>query len=185
MVFPVYLDSILSFEPEPEARESGESQITYSWSFMLQPGEEKEITYSINYWMPLTIAAAILIGILLLRRLSGSVKMIKKVEEVGDEKLKISIELFNNSEKIQDGLTIRDFVPNVAKLDEDFQMTKPDTKRTTDGIELEWSVDDFKPGEERVIQYEIEPKVEIEGGMELESAKLIKDGETIGESSRK
>jgi hypothetical protein len=185
LTFSAYLDSVLTFNPEPHQEDSSNSEIIYSWEFDLKPGQTETIEYRVNYWVPLAIAAAILFGIVLLRRLSGSVKIVKKVEEVEDDKLKISIELTNNSEKVQDDLRVKGFVPNVAKLDEDFQMTEPDTKRTTEGVELEWKLDDFKPGEERVIQYEIEPKVEVEGGIELRPAELQKDGETIRKSSRK
>lgn len=185
LTFPTYLSSILSFETEPDDTEETSSSITYIWNLDLQPGESVVLEYRIDYWMPLAIAALILIGVVALRRLSGSVEITKKVEEVEGDKLKISIELVNNSEKIQEGLKVKDFVPNVAQLDEEFHMTRPDTKRTTDGVELEWSVDDFKPGEERVIQYEIEPKVEVEGGIDLESAELRKEGQILRKSKRK
>lgn len=185
MTFPTYLSSIISFDPQPDDTQETGSSITYIWNFDLRPGETGAAEYRIDYWMPLVIAALILLGVVALRKLSGSVEITKKVEEVEGDKLKVSIELVNNSEKIMDGLKVKDFVPNVAQLDEDFQMTKPDTKRTTDGVELEWNIDDFKPGEERVIQYEVEPKVEVEGGIDLKSAELRKEGEILRRSTRK
>ncbi|MFB6241770.1 MAG: hypothetical protein ABEJ36_03120 [Candidatus Nanosalina sp.] len=185
MTFPAYLDAVLTFEPEPDSKFSQGSATVYSWKFTLEPEENMVIHYRVNYWIPLTIAAVILLSVVALRKLSGSVRIIKKVEEMEEGKLKISIELKNNSEHLQDDLKVRDFVPNVAELDEDFEMTRPDTKRTTDGIELEWDLDNFKPGEERVIQYEIEPKVEVEGGLEVGSAELVKEGEVLRKSRRK
>lgn len=185
MSFKSYLDPILILDPDPDTVKDSDSRKTYVWNIELQPGETQEIGYRVNYWMPLGLAAAILLGILVLRNLTGNVKLTKKVEEKENGELKVSIEIVNRSNQPKNSINIKDFVPNVADLDEDFDMAKPDLKKTTDGVEMEWSLEDFKPGEKRVIHYRVTPKVEIEDGIELPSAELVEDGRTVSKSTRK
>jgi len=185
MSFNSYLDPILMFEPAPDTIVDSDSRNTYIWDLELEPGETQELGYRVNYWMPLGLAAAILLGIVVLRNLTGNVKLTKKVEEKENGELKVSIEIVNRSNQPKNTIDIKDFVPNVADLDEDFDIAKPDLKKTTDGVEMEWSLEDFKPGEKRVIHYRVEPKVEIEEGIELPSAELVEDGKTVSRSTRK
>ena len=179
ITLPSYLEAVTDFNPEPDHVETEGESSAYMWTFELRPGDEKSVDYSVNIWMPLALAAAILAGILVLRRITGNMKITKQVEKKdGGESLKVSITLENNTDTLKDEIKVKDFVPNVADLNEDFQMTKPEVKRTTDGVELEWSVQDFKPGEERVIQYEVSPKVEIEEGLDLPPAE-IRDSDNL------
>lgn len=183
MTFPSYLQAILSFNPKPDSLVQGSEGLVYTWDFSLEPGEKKTIKYSVDYWMPLTLAGVILLGILILRKITGNVDITKKVEESEQGELTVSITLKNNSDQLRTDLKVKDFVPNVAQLDEDFHMTKPELKRTTDGVKLEWGLEDFKPGEQRIIQYKLNPKVEIEGGLDLPSAKVAKEDRVINRSS--
>jgi hypothetical protein len=183
VTFADYLSPVLSFEPEPDTVDSGEEN-TYIWNFSLEPGETATFSYSVDYWMPLTIAAVILAGIIILRKLSGNMKITKKVEEEG-EKLKVSLEIVNNTERTKDEIEIEDFVPNVAELDEDFEMAQPEMKKTVDGVEMKWTLEDFRPDEKRVLQYRVTPKVEIEGGIELPKAEILENDSTVAKSDRK
>jgi hypothetical protein len=184
VTFSDYLSPVLSFEPEPDTvKDSGERN-TYIWNFRLKPGETATFSYSVDYWMPLTIAAVILAGIIILRRLSGNMKIRKKVEEEGG-KLKVSLEVVNKTERTKDEIEIEDFVPNVAELDEDFEMAQPEMKKTVDGVQMKWTLDDFRPDEKRVLQYRVTPKVEIEGGIDLPEAEIQEDDSTVAKSDRK
>lgn len=185
MTFPSYLDPIISFEPVPDQVNDMDSVKEYTWSLSMEPGDTVSLEYRVDYWIPLALALAILLGILVLRNLTGTVRLVKNVERRDNDEIKVSIEIINNSNQNRGEINIRDFVPNVAELDEDFKMTRPDLKKTTEGVEMEWNLEDFKPGEKRVIAYRITPKVEIEGGIELPSAELIEDGKTVSKSTRK
>ena len=185
MMFPSYLDPILGFEPVPDKINDTGSVKEYTWSLSMEPGDSVSLDYRVDYWIPLALALAILLGILVLRNLTGSVRLVKNVERGDGDEIKVSIEIINNSNQNRGEIKIRDFVPNVAELDEDFKMTRPDLKKTTEGVEMEWNLEDFKPGEKRVITYRVTPKVEIEGGIELPSAELIEDEKTVSKSTRK
>ncbi len=182
MTFPTHVKPILSFSTPPTANTENGSSTTYMWNTTIQPGEKVSYSYSINYWMPLVLAASIMSALLLLRKLTGNVKVSKSTEEEGD-KIKVSIEIENHSSNAKDVIEIKDFVPNVVNLDENFEMTKPDIKRTTDGAQLHWALEDFKPGEKRVITYKVDQKVEVEGGVDLPSAEIVEDGKTVSKSS--
>lgn len=179
--FPGYVEPILSFSEEPSESVENGSATVYTWNSILQPGEEVTIEYDVNYWTPLFLAAVILVGIVLIKNLTGNI-VISKTREETEDGVKVSIEIENRSSNAKDVVEIEDFVPNVVDLDEDFEMTKPDLKRTTDGIELEWSLEDFKPGETRVITYRLREKVEVEGGVDLPPAKIVEDGKTVSKS---
>jgi hypothetical protein len=49
-------------------------------------------------------------------------------------------------------------------------------------VELSWSLEDLKPGETRIITYEVTDKVEVEDGLDLPSAKIVEDGKTVSKS---
>lgn len=181
ITFPSYLDPILELGPNPNETVEGDGENTYVWNFRLQPGEQIEFTYRVDYWIPLALAAIIITGLAVLGRISGSFKLDKKIEEI-DEGLKVSIEIINDTEGFKSQVTIRDFVPNVANLQEEFEMVRPELRKTTDGTEMEWTLEDFKPGEKRVIQYVVNPKVEIDEGLDLPAARVIEDGETVAKS---
>ena len=181
ITFPSYLDPILELDPDPNETVEGDGENTYVWNFQLQPGEQMNFAYRVDYWIPLALAAIIITGLAVLGRISGSFKLDKKIEET-DEGLKVSIEIINDTEGFKPQVTIRDFVPNVANLQEEFEMARPELRKTTDGTEMEWTLEDFKPGEKRVIQYVVNPKVEIDEGLDLPAARVIEDGETVAKS---
>lgn len=182
VTFPSYLDPVLEFNPNPDQVMENEEN-TYIWEASLQPGENIEFVYSINYWIPLLIAVIIIAGLSALSRISGNIKLNKELEEA-EEGLKVSLEIVNDTEKFKPRITIRDFVPNVAELEEEFEMADPETRKTTDGTKIEWTLEDFKPGEKRVVQYRATPKVEVEDGIDLPSAEVIVEGEKVAESDR-
>lgn len=174
--FSSYIEPVLNLNPEPNRTVEGDEN-KYIWDFVLEPGEKIVISYSINYWVPLVLAMIIVVGIAILGRLTGSVKVTKETEET-EKGLKVSLKVINNSQNYRPEITVRDFVPNVAELHEDFDMAEPEVRKTTDGTKIEWNLEDFKPGEERVIQYKVESKVEVEDGLDLPDPTIVNDRKT-------
>ncbi|MFB6116570.1 MAG: hypothetical protein ABEK10_03590 [Candidatus Nanosalina sp.] len=183
MSFPEYIDPILDFSKEPSETTENGSETVYYWRQVIDPGEKLRISYEVHYWMPLALAVVITLAIILLRKITGNVKITKTSKKIENDRKKISIEIENRSSSAKGVIKIQDFVPNVFNLDEDFEMTRPELRRTTDGVELEWNLEDFKPGEKRVITYEVEQKVEVEEGVDLPPAEIVENGKTVSKSS--
>lgn len=183
MTFPTYIDPILSFNHRPSEVSDDDSKRTYIWKTEVGPGDQFKLTYEVNYWMPLLLAISIVLGLFLLRKLTGNVRITKEVEEIDGNKRKVSLEIKNHSSNSKEIIEVEDFIPNVMSLDEDFKMTEPDIKKTTDGIKLKWGLEDFKPGESRVITYKTKEKVKVEGGVDLPPAKIVEDGKKVSSSN--
>ena len=172
--FASYLEPVLTLDPEPDNVIEG-NENTYVWTTVLQPGESFTASYTVNYWIPLVLALIIIIGIFILGRLTGNVEVFKETEETA-EGLKVSIKVLNNTQNYRPEITVRDFVPNVAEIKEEFDMLEPEIRKTTDGTKMEWTLEDFRPGEERVIQYIVDPKLEVEDGIGLPDPVIVNDG---------
>ncbi len=166
---PSYLSPLLEFSEKPQRSENGSDTI-YSWEKTLNPGERHSFTWTASYTLPVLTVTVLIILFTAIRKLSGNVKLEKETEDKEDGKT-VSIQATNNTETIKD-ITISDFVPNVVELDEDFDMTEPEVKKTVDGTELEWKLEDVRPGETRMIQYAVEPKIDVEEGIELPEPEL-------------
>lgn len=183
---PNYLDPITVFNQPYQRFTSEEGETTYYWDVVLQPGEQRTITQTINYWIPLVVALILVGSLIAIKKMTGGIKFTKTVVEESDEDIiKVSITLENKTGKTHQNLEVTDYIPNVVQLDEEHEMTKPETKTKTEGTILTWSVDDFRPGEKRIIQYKVKPKVKVEGGITFKPAKLEENGEVIQETEEK
>lgn len=179
---PVYLDPLANFQPLPDETETEAAQQNYNWNINLQPGESKKITYTVDYTPALGFVALLFLGVLGFKKLQTDLKVSKTTKNV-DGKTKIRIELQNNSSKALTDLEVKDFVPDIAEVSKQFEMAKPVVAKTSSGTRLEWEIDNLQPGEQRVFEYRIKPLVEVEGGVNLDSAEIIRDGKKIKETS--
>jgi hypothetical protein len=179
---PVYLDPLANFQPLPDETETEAAQQNYNWNMNLQPGESKKITYTVDYTPALGFVALLFLGVLGFKKLQTDLKVSKTTKNV-DGKTKIRIELQNNSSKALTDLKVKDFVPDIAEVSKQFEMAKPVVAKTSSGTRLEWEIDNLQPGEQRVFEYRIKPLVEVEGGVNLDSAEIIRDGKKIKETS--
>ncbi|MBY6287074.1 hypothetical protein GLT90_00505 [Nanohaloarchaea archaeon H12] len=181
VTLPGYVDPILFFGEEPSYSASQRGERVYTWNKTLQPGEEFSTSYSIEYWIPFILTIIIVLGIALIREITGSISITKEKEKTEDG-YKISIQIENRSSEAKEAVQIEDFVPNVVSLIKDFEVAEPEMKNTTEGVELSWSLEDLKPGETRIITYKVTDKVEVEDGLDLPSAKIVEDGKTVSKS---
>ena len=143
----------------------------YVWNVVLEPGEEKVISYKEIYWP--TIAVPILIVILFVYykffylgfvRLRKSVIYKKPVRE-GDT-VSVYLEVKNGIYPAKN-IVITDFVPASFELVKSFETIKPVRKKTEDGVQLKWRIRSLKPFEEIVLHYRIKPKIGIIGSLKL------------------
>lgn len=180
---PDHFAPITVFTVEPGSVESTGSSTLYRWDFRLEPGERAVVHYRIDYWLPLVLLGLILLGLLALKRLRRNIQFEKRVEK-SESGLKVYVELTNLSDQVLEDLEVEDYVPDVANVREEFETARPAIRKTSDGTRLTWEIDEFTPGEQRVFQYTIEPKVEVEGGITLQGAELREDDQVIATTAR-
>jgi hypothetical protein len=181
---PSYLASITSTGSEPSRIEKVSGNTVYVWETSLEPGEEYTAGYTVKYWIPLLGVILLTAGIVAIKRIGQQVYLEKTAEEI-DGEIKVNIEVQNSGETGFEELELEEFIPDIATVDESFDMNTPEIRKTGEGTKLTWKVKDLQPGDQRIIQYRIKPKVQVEEEVELEPA-VIKDenGQRIAESNR-
>jgi len=179
---PVYLDPLTDFEPEPEERTEGADQY-YTWNVQLEPGESKQVSYTISYVPAFGFVALLFLGVLGFKKLQTDLRISKTAEKRGGE-IKVRLELQNNSNTSLIQLDVKDFVPDIAEVPQEFDMAKPVVKKTSSGTKLGWHIESLEPGEKRIFEYTVKPLVEVEGGVKLDPAKVLKNGERMKETDK-
>ncbi|MFP4038602.1 MAG: hypothetical protein ACLFTA_02365 [Candidatus Nanohaloarchaea archaeon] len=177
---PSYISPVV-YAPEAVQTDNGSSTV-YSWSENLQPGEEMELRVRTDYWIPVSGVLALLIGLVALKRITSTVSVEKTVKKT-DKGLDITLQVENSSSQSYGDVLLEDFIPNIAGLNSKFDMADPEVKQTGDGAELRWWIQDLHPGDQRIFRYSIEPKVEVEEGVELDPA-VLRDGEHVLDTSK-
>ncbi|MFB6203718.1 MAG: hypothetical protein ABEK01_04485 [Candidatus Nanohaloarchaea archaeon] len=176
---PSYLAPITTFSEDPDQVISRDGVKKYYWNFgSVEPGETVRVSYTINYWMPTLVALVILAGILAIRRLTNQIRFVKRTESIEEDRIKVSLEIANRKGSKIEQMSVHDFVSDIAAVSEEFEMAEPLIRKTSDGTKLTWDIEDLKPGEQRIFQYVIEPKVSVEGEATLPAAELEIEGET-------
>lgn len=181
-VLPVYLDPLAGFEPLPDETETAGADQRYMWDLELGPGESKSVSYTVSYIPALGFIVLLFVGVLGFKKLQTDIK-VSKTASYGDGEAKIRIEIENNSSTALNELKVTDFVPDIAEVSQDFEMARPVVTKTSSGTRLEWDIGGLEPGEQRVLVYTIKPLVEVEGGVNLDSAEILKGSEKIRETS--
>jgi len=172
---PSYISPVV--EASGAERLDTESGTSYRWQLNLEPGEEAVIEARTDYWIPMTGLLLLIAGFLALKKITSGVKVSKKVRK-SKEGLDVTIEVENSSSQAFEDVLLEDFIPNIAGLRSKFDMANPEVKQTDEGAELRWWINDLEPGDQRIFNYSIRPKVEVEEGIELEPA-VLKDGESV------
>lgn len=180
---PSYLTPITGFSLEPTSTEQEGTTETYYWTKQLQPGEKFTVQRQTNYWMPAVALLGIIAALAGLKKLRNNVKITKEAEKTGSA-LKISINIENISDRTFRDVKVEDFVPDIAEVDKNFEMASPTVRETNNGTKLTWSLENLEPGDQRVLQYTIRPKVEVEGGITLQEAELKETDETIKKTEK-
>ncbi len=178
---PRYFEPLVSFSEQPERHQDNGAETIYYWKVEVEPGQQYDVGYTVSYWPPLLVAAFIFGGLMSLKKFKTPVKFGKTVKEMEDG-LKIHLEIENHSNNELENLEVKDFVPNVATVKDDFPMAKPVVRKTSNGTKLTWELESMKPGEQRLLEYSIKPVVEVEEGIVLSGARLEDAGEKVSET---
>jgi hypothetical protein len=180
---PSYLSSITTTEPEPDSIEEIAGQTVYTWETRLEPGESFSTGYTTQYWIPLLGTVLLAAGVFAIKMLGRDVVIRKTAEKDGDQ-IKVNLEIENTGEKTFDRLELEDFIPDIATVDESFSMNTPKIRKTGDGTRLTWNVEKLEPGDQRIIQYRIKPKVDVEEKVKFQRAELKDtEGQTVTQSN--
>lgn len=180
---PSYLEPITSFSREPDRVQETDTGKSYTWTSDLEPGETGSVSYRVNYWIPATVLMAVLGGLVGLKKLNRNLKFSKRARAT-EKGVTIHIELENRSSTPVRNLEVKDFVPDIASVGDDFPMAKPVVRKTSNGTRLTWEIDELSPGDQRVFEYSIKPLVEVEGEVELPEAELEVEGRKKSETSK-
>lgn len=173
---PSFAKSFFYPEIEPTDFEQKENRIIYTWLIeSLQPGETVEIKYQLRFTNVILGALIIIIIVALIIWFFFQPKLSKKYIGVfrGQEEVKVSLAFKNKERRELKNVVVRDIIPPIAKLVDDFDTITPQVKRTKDGIELTWKIRHLKPKEERVFTYKIKPIIGITGDLRLPRASFM------------
>jgi len=151
------------------------NRIYYHWLIQdLIPGGTRNIIYQISLWNAWAIAQILIIAVIIAFRIVYVPGVVKRFRHTGPisrgKEIQIALEVKNRSiHEIKD-VTVRDFVPPIAKVVDRFDTVRPLVRRIGTGTEVIWKFDSLKPREERVLTYWIVPSVDIPGSLKLTKA---------------
>lgn len=153
----------------------------FFWDYSLNPGEELTIEIKVSL-LPLLIAIIlIVIAILLLgfyyRSSYDLTKeiLLMKSEGEHEKRVKIRINVKNNTNQRQTNVMIQDYVPTPLHLTKkDFGTIEPNTiKKKGNRIIITWKFDVLEPREERVLSYGMRSRLKVIGKVFLPQAVLV------------
>jgi hypothetical protein len=148
----------------------------YRWVFYnIKPGDERTVSYSINYLPLLLLIALIIIAVwyMAFRLLTLRIKkyiMQKKIISQGSE-FTVGINIKNSSGRRIKEIVVSDFVPSVFSV-KDTPGVNPKKKKTGTGIELTWKINELANGEERIFSYKIIPMFGVTNAIMLPQANV-------------
>jgi hypothetical protein len=163
------VDSIFFYGDKPLSKD-GEK---YTWEVKnIAPGEEKVITYYIDYSPLIVFIIAIVIALWFFFYKYRTVRirkfiLHKKFIEEGED-FTVGIEVHNGLKKLDD-VTVKDFVPPIFKI-HDTEGMIPHKKSTGSGTELTWKLHDMKKNETRIFTYKVMPIFGVNGTIKLPKA---------------
>jgi len=156
-VIAFYERFVMNAQPIPEIERVG-GNYRLVWSYDLKPGERMLVgSYSIDYTPYFLVALLFGVAVLIVFQTSKPVDVKKKFEVIHGEnetRVKVLLTIVNSSDKEMKGIKVVDKVPAICRPVK-FDILQPKVKETKDGYVLEWDLGDMKPGEERVLAYEL------------------------------
>lgn len=161
---------IYEFYPLPEDR-IGESGNEYVWTCGLAPGQSCEVSYETHYWKLYAMALVALLIVAALKMELEKPRIGKRGINRGETHT-IHIDVRNAGGKDLTDVEIRDLVPNSVKIMPNFSIAPSKKLKRADGVELVWKFGKLSPKEERIISYDVQPALDIIGGLDLPPAEI-------------
>ncbi len=167
-----------SFNPEPTKVEKTDQGYLVQWDLNVNPQTSTSVSYSVNYRMPIIVLIIIILAgfVWYIIRQRNAVVIVKRVfamhTEAGSIKvMKVVLNVRNRGGLTANNVRIVDRVPNAIKAPTQHSTYKPShVKAAPEGTVMVWDFTNLRPGEEKVISYRIEGKIQILGRMHLPPA---------------
>ncbi len=174
------IEKILArFNVVPDSIENIDGKYIARWSFLLEPGDRKDIVVTVPYGtyllILLVVAALTYIVFYITKR---KVVLIKKVIDVTKDKdgirgVKIILHLENKGNKGIEKIRVIDYIPKLAAAsNQDFGSMSPTrVQKGVDGrVRLVWDFDGLGRKEERIVSYIAKSNLSIIGKLLLPEA---------------
>jgi len=167
-----YRKPFVSFDKEPE-----KINRMYVWKADLEAQEVLVIVMTQNY-RPLALIILILILSLIIYYIFRSPVIIFKSSLITgkDHHIKVRLQIKNRTKRKNHNVKIIDKVPSMATLDKNTHpgSLKPSKviKSSSKGTSIRWEIEELEPYEERLITYQLDPKLKIIGGIRLPRARI-------------
>ncbi len=147
------------------------------WTFNIAPEEDVVVVIGIDY-RPLIIGiiALILAGIIAYFMFTRRVTINKKVFKMkystdGLTEFKVKLNVRNRTSKKIKDITVVDRLPRIIRPNMHFGTLHPTgVERAAKGVRMMWKIKELVPGEERIISYDVQPRMGVIGKLTLPSA---------------
>lgn len=164
-----------SFSPTPDLVERHGLFVYYKWDQEILPGQEKVITVKTNWILPIILIILVIVVVILAKRYSIQNLVLRKktalVRTKGGEfalKISISADARRDVEKV----TVSDKLPSFVRLYENYGTESP--KRVDEkNKRLEWSFEEIRAGQSKVVSYIVYSKIGFLGKFVLPTAKAV------------
>jgi len=176
---PSYFGNFFFPEIEPKSEEVKGNRIVYTWEVTgLDPGQSATLVYQVRFTGVIATVLAIALGLYLFNYFYYKPHVMKKHPPlVGVPKEEVvHLHVRNRSRHEIKNITVKDRVPQLARVVKKFDTVTPQIKLTTRGTLLTWKIDKLGPGEERILSYRIIPVMEVPGGIKLPKAHFSYEG---------
>lgn len=169
-----------STKPKESSTIRTQEGVTYIWDYTLEPGKSYNVAIAVNYRPLILVVIAIIlfcifVCILMQRGVRVTKKVIKtRIENDSIFSLKVMLHVKNKSSSPIHDVKVFDIIPRVIHLDKFYSTIQPiSTKKTEKGMEIIWDLGSLDKGEERVLSYHVDFKLQILGMLILPPAEVI------------
>ncbi len=146
--------------------------VVYILKCDIEPNKECRFYVRVNYWV-LYVVLIVIITLLILIFIAFTSPKIKKEYYRKGHKYHITLTVINHKAKELKEVVVKDYVKGIFNIDETSILPKPSKiHKSKEGYVIEWRLGTLKPGEMRVLRYDIVPKIDIIGDVTLEKAVL-------------
>jgi|SRR3989344_1395650 len=167
-----------SFSTEPNSITKDNGAYNVEWSYVLSPKESRVVTYSVNYRLPTFILVLIIVvaALVYVFRKKNAIVINKRVlamhgHEGNVHVMKVVIGVKNRGNTGISNVRVVDRVPTMIKAPAQFGTMRPNhIKSAPDGTLMVWDINYIRRGEEKIITYRIDGKMQVLGRLVLPSA---------------